>query len=58
MAIVTLVGEILSSRQFSFKSLSNNPLSEENNHSNSPIFVEFLSKIEMPSILFFLFFGI
>ena len=53
LAIVTLVGEILSSRQFSLKSLSNNPLSEENNHSNSPIF-RALSKIEMPSILFFL----
>jgi Na+/H+ antiporter NhaD/arsenite permease-like protein len=53
LAIVTLVGEILSSRQFSLKSLSNNSLSEENNHSNSPIF-RALSKIEMPSILFFL----
>ena len=53
LAIVTLVGEILSSRQFNLKSLSNNSLSEENNHSNSPIF-RALSKIEMPSILFFL----
>ena len=53
LAIVTLVGEILSSRQFSLHSLSNDSSSESENHSNSPIF-RALSKIEMPSILFFL----
>jgi len=53
LAIVTLVGEVLSSRQFSLHSLSNDSSSESENHSNSPIF-RALSKIEMPSILFFL----
>ena len=53
LAIVTLVGEILSSRQFSLHSLSNDSSSESDSHSNSPIF-RALSKIEMPSILFFL----
>ena len=53
LAIVTLVGEILSSRQFSLHSLSNDSLDESQSHSSSPIF-RALSKIEMPSILFFL----
>jgi Na+/H+ antiporter NhaD/arsenite permease-like protein len=53
LAIVTLVGEILSSRQFSLHSLSNDSSSKSDSHSNSPIF-RALSKIEMPSILFFL----
>ena len=53
LAIVTLVGEILSSRRFSLHSLSNDSLDESQSHSPSPIF-RALSKIEMPSILFFL----
>ena len=53
LAIVTLVGEILSSRRFSLHSLSNDSLDESQSHSSSPIF-RALSKIEMPSILFFL----
>jgi Na+/H+ antiporter NhaD/arsenite permease-like protein len=53
LAIVTLVGEILSSRQFSLHSLSNDSSNESESHSSSPIF-RALSKIEMPSILFFL----
>ena len=51
LAIVTLVGEILSSRQFSLKSLSNNPLSEENNHSNSPI-LELYLKLKCHPFIF------
>jgi Na+/H+ antiporter NhaD/arsenite permease-like protein len=45
------VGEILSSRQFSIH--NPNESTDENSHSSSPIF-RALSKIEMPSILFFL----
>ena len=50
LAVVTLVGEILSSRQFSIHNLND---STAETHSSSPIF-KALSKIEMPSILFFL----
>ena len=53
LAIVTLVGEILSSRRFGLHSLSNDSSNELDSHSSSPIF-RALSKIEMPSILFFL----
>ncbi len=53
LAIVTLVGEILSSRRFGLHSLSNDSSNESDSHSSSPIF-RALSKIEMPSILFFL----
>ena len=53
LAIVTLVGEILSSRQFSLHNLSGATLNDSNSHSSSPVF-RALSKIEMPSILFFL----
>ena len=49
LSIVTLVAEILSSRQFSISQLGES----NGNHSNSPVF-KALSKIEMPSILFFL----
>ena len=49
LAIVTLVAEILSSRQFSISQLGET----SGSHSNSPVF-KALSKIEMPSILFFL----
>ena len=52
LAVVTLVGEILSSRQFSIHNLNDSPVNAET-HSSSPIF-RALSKIEMPSILFFL----
>ena len=50
LAIVTLIGEILSSREFSIHNLNDSP---GETHSSSPIF-RALSKIEMPSILFFL----
>ena len=53
LAIVTLVGEILSSKQFSVKNLNDSTLNQAQTHSSSPIF-KALSKIEMPSILFFL----
>jgi len=53
LAVVTLVGEILSSRQFSLHHLNDSPVNQAENHSSSPIF-KALSKIEMPSILFFL----
>ena len=53
LAIVTLVGEILSSKQFSVKNLNDSTLNQAETHSSSPIF-KALSKIEMPSILFFL----
>ena len=53
LAIVTLVGEILSSRQFSIHHLNDSPVNQAETHSSSPIF-RALSKIEMPSILFFL----
>ena len=49
LSVVTLVAEILSSRQFSISQLGES----NGNHSNSPVF-KALSKIEMPSILFFL----
>ena len=53
LAIVTLVGEILSSRQFSIHHLNDSAVNQAETHSSSPIF-RALSKIEMPSILFFL----
>ena len=49
LSVVTLIAEILSSRQFSISQLGES----NGNHSNSPVF-KALSKIEMPSILFFL----
>lgn len=49
LSVVTLVAEILSSRQFSISQLDES----NGNHSKSPVF-KALSKIEMPSILFFL----
>ena len=52
LAIVTLVGEILSSRQFSLTNFHESSM-RKTAHSSSPIF-RALSKIEMPSILFFL----
>ncbi len=53
LAIVTLVGEILSSKQFRLDQLNELPQHQNTAHSASPIF-KALSKIEMPSILFFL----
>ena len=53
LAIVTLVGEILSSRKFSIHHLNDSAVNQAEIHSSSPIF-RALSKIEMPSILFFL----
>ena len=53
LAIVTLVGEILSSKQFRLDQLNELPQNQNTAHSASPIF-KALSKIEMPSILFFL----
>lgn len=53
LAIVTLVGEILSSRKFSIHHLNDSAVNQAETHSSSPIF-RALSKIEMPSILFFL----
>ena len=53
LAIVTLVGEILSSKQFRLDQLNELPQNQNTAHSGSPIF-KALSKIEMPSILFFL----
>jgi Na+/H+ antiporter NhaD/arsenite permease-like protein len=53
LAIVTLFGEILSSRKFSLNTLDDKSTIDENSHSSSPIF-KALSRIEMPSILFFL----
>ena len=53
LAIVTLVGEFQSSRQFSLDQLNELPQNQNTAHSASPIF-KALSKIEMPSILFFL----
>ena len=50
LSIVTLVAEIISSRQFKMSQLSENV---EGGHAPSPVF-RALSKIEMPSILFFL----
>ena len=53
LAIVTLVAEILSAREFSLNQLSTSKNDETSGHSSSPVF-RALSKIEMPSILFFL----
>ena len=53
LAIVTLVGEILSSKQFRLDQLNELPQNQNTAHSARPIF-KALSKIEMPSILFFL----
>ena len=53
LAIVTLVGEILGSRKFSIHNLDESTANQTETHSSSPIF-RALSKIEMPSILFFL----
>ena len=53
LAIVTLVGEILSSKQFRLDQLNELPQNQNTAHSAGPIF-KALSKIEMPSILFFL----
>ncbi|MFL2589632.1 MAG: sodium:proton antiporter NhaD [Parvicellaceae bacterium] len=53
LAIVTLVGEILGSRKFSIHNLGESTENQTETHSSSPIF-RALSKIEMPSILFFL----
>ena len=53
LAIVTLVGEILSFKQFRLDQLNELPQNQNTAHSASPIF-KALSKIEMPSILFFL----
>ena len=53
LAIVTLFGEIFSSRKFSLNTLDDKSTIDENSHSSSPIF-KALSRIEMPSILFFL----
>jgi len=53
LAIVTLFGEVFSSRKFSLNTLDDKSTIDENSHSSSPIF-KALSRIEMPSILFFL----
>jgi Na+/H+ antiporter NhaD/arsenite permease-like protein len=53
LAIVALFGEIFSSRKFSLNTLDDKSTIDENSHSSSPIF-KALSRIEMPSILFFL----
>ena len=53
LAVVTLIGEIISSREFSLTQLHDSTDNEKTAHSSSPIF-RALSKIEMPSILFFL----
>ena len=50
LSIVTLVAELISYRQFSMAKLSGDT---QTGHSASPVF-RALSKIEMPSILFFL----
>tara|TARA_Y100000766_G_C18729070_1_gene517889 strand:- start:71 stop:856 length:786 start_codon:yes stop_codon:yes gene_type:complete len=49
LSVVALVAEILNSKKFSISQLGES----DGNHSNSPVF-KALSKIEMPSILFFL----
>ena len=53
LSIVALVAEIISSRQFSITSIEGQLEKQEQGHHNSPTFGA-LSKIEMPSILFFL----
>ena len=53
LSIVALVAEIISSRQFSITGIEGQLEKQENAHPNSPTFGA-LSKIEMPSILFFL----
>ena len=53
LSIVALVAEIISSRQFSITGFEGQLEKQENTHHNSPTFGA-LSKIEMPSILFFL----
>ena len=53
LAVVTLIGEIISSREFSLTQLNDSTDNEMTAHSSSPI-LRALSKIEMPSILFFL----
>jgi Na+/H+ antiporter NhaD/arsenite permease-like protein len=50
LSVVTLVAEIISSRQFKMSQLSEGTV---DGHASSPVF-RALSKIEMPSILFFL----
>ena len=50
LSVVTLVAEIISSRQFKMSQLGD---ASNEGHSTSPVF-KALSKIEMPSILFFL----
>lgn len=53
LSIVALVAEIISSRQFSITSVEGQLEKQEQSHHSSPTFGA-LSKIEMPSILFFL----
>src|SRR5690606_10486249 len=54
LGIVALIAEFLSNRQFSMTKLDNELKGHtEQGHHNSPTF-RALSKIEMPSILFFL----
>ena len=53
LSIVALVAEIISFRQFSITGIEGQLEKQENAHHNSPTFGA-LSKIEMPSILFFL----
>ena len=53
LSIVALVAEIISSRQFSITGIEGQLEKQENANHNSPTFGA-LSKIEMPSILFFL----
>ncbi len=53
LSIVALIAEVISSRQFSMSSIKSEVSGHENGHHQSPTFGA-LSKIEMPSILFFL----
>ena len=53
LSIVALVAELITARQFSMSSIGDELSSQEAGHHKSPTFGA-LSKIEMPSILFFL----
>ena len=53
LSIVALVAELITARQFSMSSIGDELSNQEAGHHNSPTFGA-LSKIEMPSILFFL----
>lgn len=53
LAIVSIVAEVISNRQFSLTSMEDEENEKEHEHDHGPTF-KALSRIEMPSVLFFL----